>query len=35
MLMGALVGGLFDQAFRRFASAFEDRAGHVYGRRSA
>jgi coenzyme Q-binding protein COQ10 len=35
MLMGALVGGLFDQAFRRFASAFEDRAVQVYGRPSA
>jgi coenzyme Q-binding protein COQ10 len=32
MLMGALVGAMFDQAFRRFAMAFEERAGHVYGR---
>lgn len=32
MLMGALMGAMFDQAFRRFAQAFEERAGHVYGK---
>lgn len=32
MLMGALVGAMFDQAFRRFAAAFEERAAHVYGK---
>jgi coenzyme Q-binding protein COQ10 len=32
MLMGALVGAMFDQAFRRFSAAFEDRAAQVYGR---
>jgi coenzyme Q-binding protein COQ10 len=31
MLMGALMGAMFDQAFRRFAQAFEERAAHVYG----
>jgi coenzyme Q-binding protein COQ10 len=30
-LFGALVGTMFDQAFRRFAAAFEERARHVYG----
>ncbi len=30
-LLGALVGGLFDTAFRRFAAAFEARAREVYG----
>jgi coenzyme Q-binding protein COQ10 len=32
MLMGALMGAMFDQAFRRFATAFEERAEHVYGK---
>jgi len=32
MLMGALMGAMFDQAFRRFAQAFEERAAHVYGK---
>lgn len=31
-LMGALVGTMFDQAFRKFAVAFEERAAHVYGK---
>jgi coenzyme Q-binding protein COQ10 len=30
-LFGALVGTMFDQAFRRFAAAFEERARHIYG----
>lgn len=30
-LLGALVGSVFDQAFRKFAEAFETRARHVYG----
>jgi len=29
--LGLLMGGIFDAAFRRFASAFERRADHVYG----
>ncbi len=29
-LLGALVGAVFDQAFRRFAEAFEERARQVY-----
>ncbi len=31
-LLGALVGSMFDQAFRKFAEAFESRANDVYGR---
>ena len=31
-MLGALMGGMFDQAFRRFADAFEKRADIVYGR---
>lgn len=31
VLLGALVGGVFDAAFRKFAEAFETRARHVYG----
>jgi coenzyme Q-binding protein COQ10 len=31
-MLGVLVGGLFDTAFRRFAEAFEARAAEVYGR---
>lgn len=31
MLLGAVVGGLFDQAFRKFTQAFEQRAHAVYG----
>lgn len=30
-LLGALVGGVFDQAFRKFAEAFEQRARAIYG----
>ena len=30
-MLGLLVGGLFDKAFRKFAAAFEDRAAVVYG----
>ncbi len=29
--LGLLMGGIFDAAFRRFASAFERRANQVYG----
>lgn len=32
MMLGVLVGALFDKAFRRFAEAFEDRARQVYDR---
>ncbi len=31
-MLGVLVGGMFDQAFRKFAEAFENRARQVYGR---
>jgi len=31
-VLAALVGGMFDTAFRKFASAFEERADTVYGR---
>jgi coenzyme Q-binding protein COQ10 len=31
-ILGALMGTMFDTAFRRFASAFEQRADVVYGR---
>ena len=37
-MLGIVMGGLFDTAFRRFAEAFERRADLVYGvasRRSA
>ncbi len=30
-MLGLLVGGMFDQAFRKFAEAFETRARNVYG----
>lgn len=30
-ILGALMGAVFDAAFRRFASAFEKRADQVYG----
>lgn len=30
-MLGALMGSMFDQAFRRFAQAFEERAHKVYG----
>ncbi len=29
-LLGALMGAMFDQAFRRFTQAFEERAAQVY-----
>ncbi len=29
--LGALMGAMFDKAFRRFAEAFEERANAVYG----
>lgn len=31
-MLGLLVGSMFEQAFRKFAEAFEQRAGVVYGR---
>ncbi len=31
-MLGLLMGSMFDQAFRRFAEAFEERADKVYGR---
>ena len=31
-MLGMLMGAMFDKAFRKFASAFEKRAGVVYGR---
>ena len=31
-MLGLLMGGMFDAAFRKFAEAFERRADHVYGR---
>jgi len=33
MILQMLVGGVFEQAFGRFAEAFEDRAHIIYGRR--
>ena len=33
--LGLLMGGIFDAAFRRFATAFERRADQVYGAHSA
>jgi len=33
--LGLLMGGIFEAAFRRFASAFERRADQVYGARPA
>ncbi len=32
-LLGALMGSMFDAAFRRFSAAFEARADQVYGRK--
>ena len=32
MMLGMLVGALFDKAFRRFAEAFEERARQIYVR---
>ncbi|MGO4683436.1 type II toxin-antitoxin system RatA family toxin [Hyphomicrobium sp. 2TAF46] len=34
-LLGVLMGTMFDQAFRRFTHAFEERAAQVYGTTSA
>ena len=34
-MLGLLMGGMFDVAFRRFAAAFEARADRVYGRKTA
>ncbi|MEO1207444.1 MAG: type II toxin-antitoxin system RatA family toxin [Pseudomonadota bacterium] len=34
-MLGLLMGAMFDKAFRKFADAFEARAGVIYGRRSA
>lgn len=31
LMLGILVGAVFDKAFRKFAEAFETRARHVYG----
>jgi len=31
MVLGALMGGMFDRAFRMFAEAFEKRARAIYG----
>lgn len=31
-MLGMLMGAMFDKAFRKFAEAFEQRAGVVYGR---
>ena len=31
-MLGALMGAMFDKAFRKFAEAFEKRADEVYGR---
>jgi coenzyme Q-binding protein COQ10 len=33
-MLGVLMGGMFETAFRRFAEAFERRADIVYGRRA-
>jgi coenzyme Q-binding protein COQ10 len=33
--LGVLMGAMFDAAFRRFAAAFEARADHVYGHKTA
>lgn len=32
-MLGALMGGMFDKAFRKFSEAFERRADEVYGTR--
>ena len=31
-LLGMMMGAVFDKAFRKLASAFEERADKVYGR---
>lgn len=35
IMLQMLMGAVFDQAFRRFAEAFEQRAHQIYGRRAA
>jgi coenzyme Q-binding protein COQ10 len=35
LALGLLMGTVFDKAFRRFATAFEERADVVYGRSDA
>lgn len=32
-MLGSLMGAVFDRAFRKFATAFEERADKVYGKR--
>jgi coenzyme Q-binding protein COQ10 len=32
-MLGSLMGAVFDRAFRKFATAFEERADQVYGKR--
>ena len=34
-MLGLVMGSMFDQAFRRFADAFEKRANEIYGRPGA
>jgi coenzyme Q-binding protein COQ10 len=34
-LLGVLMGSMFDQAFRRFTQAFEERAAKIYGSASS
>lgn len=34
-ILGAVMGAVFDRAFRKFAEAFEKRADAVYGRQAA
>lgn len=34
-MLGMLMGAMFETAFRRFATAFEQRADRIYGRRTA
>lgn len=34
-ILGALMGAMFDRAFRKFAEAFEKRADEIYGRQAA
>ena len=34
-VLGLLMGAVFDSAFRKFAEAFETRAGVVYGQRAS
>ena len=34
-MLSVLMGSMFDKAFRKFASAFEDRANRIYGAQTA